>query len=260
MEHEIRQTGGRWLAAVVFGACLGWSISGLAADISPEAVLNSATSAIAADQAGLERGKTWNRKQDALLEKLRHANLEFAWYDRQRETFQRYVKTAEARVAKQEEAIVELRRMERLLEGEMVRIADAFSEGVKQDIPFLEQERSDRVHFIQKSVADYDLARPEKLRRVLEALQAELSYSTGVEWGPGAITQGESRQGVVFVRAGRVGYYALALDGSKAWHWQRGAGFTPMEEEDRVSLENAVAMLKTGQFDSLPVLPVLEVE
>jgi len=248
----------RWLLLALC-ACLVWALPVHATGQMQSAeTLETATSAIDADQAGHERGKKWEREREVLFEKLRHAGLEYAWYKRQGETFQRYVDTAESRVAKLEQSIVELRRMENELEGELVRVADSLALEVEHDIPFLMEERQDRLAFVQKTVGDYELALPEKLRRVLEALQAELSYSIGVEWGPGAITVDDAKQGVILVRAGRVGYYALALDNSKAWHWTREDGFTLMDELGTESLKTAVSMLKTGQFESLPVLPVLE--
>lgn len=227
---------------------------------SPGDVLKTAATAIEVDQAAHERGKKWEREQQALFDKLRQAGLEYAWYHRQGEKFQRYVDTAEARVAELEKSIVELRRMENELEGELLRVADGLAFEVEHDIPFLMRERQDRLKFIQKTVADYELSLSEKLRRVLEALQAELSYSVGVEWGPGAIRVNDAKQGVVLLRTGRVGYYALALDNSKAWHWTRKQGFMPMDSKGVESLKSAVTMLKTGQFTSLPVLPVLESE
>lgn len=250
----------RWLSAIMLTCiCLSWAAPVLATEPArPGETLKTATSAIDVDQAGQERGKEWEREQNALFEALRHAGLEYAWYHRQGETFQRYVDTAESRVAKLEQSIVELRRMENELEGELVRVADDLVLEVEQDIPFLLQERQDRLKFVLKTVGDYELSLSEKLRRVLEALQAELSYSVGVEWGPGAITVDDAKQGVILLRAGRVGYYALALDYSKAWHWTRKDGFVPMDARGAASLKSAVTMLKTGHFDLLPVLPILE--
>lgn len=257
MKFKLRQL---WLMTA-FGVCvcLNWVLPGTFVwAMKPADVLETVKSTIDADQAGNERGKEWAREQQALFDKLRQAGLEYAWYHRQGETFKRYVDTAEERVAKLEKSMVELRRMENELQGELVRVADGLTNEVQKDIPFLMQERQDRLKFVQKTVGDYELSLSEKLRRVLEALQAELSYSVGVEWGPGAITINDAKQGVILMRAGRVGYYALALDNSKGWHWTRENGFVELDPKGLESLKSAISMLKTGQFDSLPVLPILE--
>lgn len=237
---------------------LGSNIDVHSAPLKPKETLEKTVRTIAVDQIVHKQGKQWETEQNSLLEEMRQASLELLWYERQEQTFQRYVETATGRVNELNRSMEELSRMENELEGELIHIYDELVLFVEDDIPFQMEERRDRLAFIAKSVADYELPLSEKLRRVCEALQAELSYSVDVEWGPGTILIEGSHQGVTFVRAGRVGYYALALDGSKGWHWTFDEGFSPLDGDGVASLRTAVNMLKVEQYDTLPTLPILE--
>ncbi|MGX7948646.1 DUF3450 domain-containing protein [Oleidesulfovibrio alaskensis] len=239
---------------VMWGGCCA-----LAAPASPDALLDTVTSAIAIEKAAHERGSEWEREQALLQEELRQARLEEAWYALQVNTFTRYVDTARSRVDELTKTRDELVRMETELEGSLVESVEALENFVRQDMPFLQQERDQRLRFLHASMDDYELGGAEKLRRVLEALQAELGYGRGVELAAAQIdVQGVSRR-VQLLRTGRAGLYALSPDGSAAWRWTRAAGFVPVEDVYLDSLREAAEMTESGSAFSLPVLPFGEV-
>ena len=226
----------------------------------PKAAIDTVTSTIAAEKRSTERGEKWEREQAALMEEVRQARLEYAWYARQAKTFEQYVATAEARVAELSKTRRELDRMEAELEGELVRVVDAMDDFVAGDLPFLTRERGDRLAFLHKTVADYDLASAEKLRRVFEGLQAEMGYGGGVERTPGVIATAQGEYNVTLLRAGRMALYALAPDGLRAWRWAREDGFVPMENQAVEPLVAVDGMLAENRVSALADLPVEEGE
>lgn len=241
----------------ILGMALLWlAAPALAADApTPDAVMRSVTSTITMEKAGQERGKEWENEQARLLEEIRQARLEESWYALQVETFTRYVETARSRVAEQRSVRQELERMETELEGELVRVLNSMESLVGSDMPFLREERARRLAFLRKSMADYELASAEKLRRVLEGLQAEVSYGAGVHMEEGIIEPHGVAQGVQLIRTGRVGLYALSPDGARGWHWTRGQGFVPLDDATVRSVATVRDMLERKQVLSLPVLP-----
>ncbi|GFM36274.1 DUF3450 domain-containing protein [Desulfovibrio psychrotolerans] len=241
----------------ILGMALLWlAAPALAANApNPDAVMRSVTSTITMEKAGQERGREWENEQARLLEEIRQARLEESWYALQVETFTRYVETARSRVAEQRSVRQELERMETELEGELVRTLTAMESLVNSDMPFLSEERARRIAFLHKSLADYELASAEKLRRVLEGLQAEVSYGAGVHMEDNIIEPHGVAQGVQLIRTGRVGLYALSPDGARGWHWKRGHGFAPLDDAAVRSVATLRDMLERKQVLTLPVLP-----
>ena len=85
--------------------------------------------------------------------------------------------------------------------------------------PFLKAERKDRAAFIEKSVNDPQVNVGEKLRRLLEALNAESDYGASCD----VITEEALFDGqkttLQVLRIGRIGYFAMTLDKQKAGVW-----------------------------------------
>lgn len=229
-----------------------------AQDTRPHNAIDTVTSTIATEKQSMKRGEKWEREQAQLMEEVRQARLEYAWYHLQAKTFEQYVATAEARVAELTKTRRELDRMEADLEGELVRAVDGLDAFVAADVPFLAQERGDRLAFLHKTVAAYDLASAEKLRRVLEGLQAELGYGSSVERTPGVIQTAQGEHNVTLIRAGRMALYALAPDGKRAWRCTSEAEFAPMDPAAVEQLAAVDSMLQANRVTALVELPVGE--
>lgn len=241
------------ILAVAFALILAGSA--LAAP-SAEATMDTVLETIKAEQAGMKKGTAWQQEEAALLEQLRQARLEGAWYATQERIFSGYVDSAERRVEELESRRDNLARIEAQLEGELLTAFDALLALVHNDLPFAEQERQDRLNFLQQSLADYDLTSAEKLRRLLEGLQAELSYSKDLESLDTTIEVDGQQHLVKQLRLGRIALYALAIDGSQAWIWSDG-GYRPLSQDDRQALQAALKMTAERSFTQLPVLPVI---
>lgn len=240
-------------AAMAGAVLIGSSAGALAA--SPEAVIKTVTSTIAIEKEAHERGSKWEREQAALQEEIRQAKLEEAWYALQVDTFTRYVSTAQGRVDALTTTRDELERMEAELEGELVASVTALETFVQSDVPFLPQERADRLKFLHTTVDNYDVTGAEKMRRILEAMQVELAYGNSIEVTQSTIAAEAGNQNVQLVRIGRVGLFALSPDGKKSWSWNAATGFTPMDSVYTRSLQHIVA----GNVQTLPALPFSEV-
>lgn len=229
----------------------------VAGPMTPQEAMRAVTSTINVEQAAHKRGEKWEREQSRLMEEVRQARLEHAWYALQVETFEGYVATAEARVASLSKAQEQLQRMQAELEGKLVGVVEELDSLVANDVPFLPEERHTRLAFLRKTVEDYDLESAEKLRRVLEGLQAEMSYGDSVERTPGVIEVAGQKHNVTLIRAGRVVLYALAPGGAQGWRWARGEGYVPLDAVALENLRQADVMLETKRISSLFELPVL---
>jgi len=113
-----------------------------------------------------------------------------------------------------------------------------------------------RLNFLHQTLVNYELDSAEKLRRVLEGMQVELSYGRQTELSAGTINVAGVEQIVEFLRLGRVGIYALAINGEQGWMWNRDTGYSQLSKADLVELNHAVAMVARQSITSIPNLPV----
>lgn len=98
----------------------------------------------------------------------------------------------------------------------MVRSLEQF---IELDLPFLEDERADRVTQIKSLMMRPEVTVAEKYRRVLEAYQIESDYGRTVEsWRDDLEVEGTQRV-VEFLRLGRLILFYQTLDGNTQGYW-----------------------------------------
>ena len=86
-------------------------------------------------------------------------------------------------------------------------------------MPFLLEERTNRVDGLQKLMTQADVSISEKYRRIIEAYQIELEYGRTLEAYEGLIGEGTDARTVDFVRLGRVSLMYQTLDGTETGYW-----------------------------------------
>jgi hypothetical protein len=97
----------------------------------------------------------------------------------------------------------------------LARMVDSLEKFVAIDLPFLKQERNERIAALKKALGDPETALAERYRRVLEAYQIEAEYgrSLGAERSQIGDRQAD------LLRMGRAGLFYLTLDGDEAGRW-----------------------------------------
>ncbi|MCW7556281.1 DUF3450 domain-containing protein [Endozoicomonas gorgoniicola] len=105
-----------------------------------------------------------------------------------------------------------LRRTRMELTPLMERMNTALKTLVKADQPFLQDERKARLANLDKLFNSADLNEGDKLARLLDAYQVELSYGYSVESWQGMLNDDRL---VTFLRIGRLYFYYLSLDGKE---------------------------------------------
>ena len=84
---------------------------------------------------------------------------------------------------------------------------------VQNDIPFLLDERNERIANLKDILLQSNVSTSEKFRRVFEAYQIENEYGRTIESYRDEITVDGSQYNVEIFRLGRVGLYARTSDG-----------------------------------------------
>lgn len=141
----------------------------------------------------------------------------------------------------------------------MLKMIDTMALFVELDVPFLPEERQQRVVQLQTLMERADVSLAEKYRRILEAYQVETEYGRTLEAYQGELTLDSKQRTVDFLRIGRVNLYYLTLDGLEAgvWHEQQ---WQKLDNNYRQAISHGLKVAKKQLPPDLLVLPVQTAE
>ncbi len=153
--------------------------------------------------------------------------------------------------------LIEIDRTERELTPLMLRMLDSLDKFVTLDLPFLKQERRERVENLKRLMADPEASSAERYRRLLEAYQIEIDYGRSLGTERAQIgSEGESRE-VDVLRIGRASLFYLTLDSEEAGHWDAaGKQWQPLENEWRASIKKGLRIAREISAPDVLHLPM----
>ena len=103
----------------------------------------------------------------------------------------------------------------------MFGMLDSIENFVELDIPFLPEERADRIADLRDTMVRADVTDAERYRRIVEAYQIENEFGRTIEAYQEELNlDGKTRQ-VDFLRVGRVAFLYQTLDGSETGVWNQ---------------------------------------
>ncbi len=105
----------------------------------------------------------------------------------------------------------------------MTRMIEGLKEFVELDVPFLIDERRNRVGKLDDLMAQPDINVAEKFRKVTEAYQIENDYGRTIEAYSGTLDVGGESRKVDFLRIGRVALMYQTQDGALSGVWDQSA-------------------------------------
>lgn len=118
-------------------------------------------------------------------------------------------------------AIDEVSVIERQITPLMIRMIEGLEQFVALDIPFLPEERANRIADLKYMMDRADVAPSEKFRRVMEAYQVEMDYGRTMEAYSGLHTISGQERDVEFLRVGRTALIYQTRDGSQQGTWNK---------------------------------------
>ncbi|MHA6495167.1 DUF3450 domain-containing protein [Pseudomonas borbori] len=182
----------------------------------------------------------------------------------QTEALQGYNEQLKQLVAAQREELAgyqqQLEGIERTQEAvtpQMRRMVEVLGEFIAADLPFLPDERSDRLAQLQELLPRADVSLAEKYRRILEAYQIESDYGRTLEAWRGELLGEDGSRSVEFLRLGRVMLYYQTLDGHESGWWDpKSRSWQVLEGDARRPLRQAIGIARQEQAPALLDLPV----
>ena len=106
----------------------------------------------------------------------------------------------------------------------MERMIDGLEQSVALDIPFLMEERTNRVAELSEIMERSDVSVAEKFRKVMEAYQIEMDYGTTNEWYTESLNVDGAVREYNMLRVGRVGLYFQSDDTNITGWWNAETG------------------------------------
>jgi hypothetical protein len=204
-------------------------------------------------QQALAAWKVEKARLMAELEKLQAAIERATW---QREKARTYRETLDSKIAELGQKTAEMETINAELLPVLEETLEKLAAVVDADLPFNQEERHQKLQQVRDALADYDLGLLAKTRAVFDAVakEVDLGYSVGVSQGEIGL-DGQRRE-VRLLRVGRIGLYALTVDGLHAYVWnQEKKNFTPLDGGERMVAE-AIEMAEGIRLINLCKLPM----
>ena len=139
----------------------------------------------------------------------------------------------------------------------MTRMIDGLEQSVELDVPFLMNERRDRVADLKDIMERSDVSVAEKFRKVMEAYQIENDYGSSSETYEATLTFGEDTRTYNMLRIGRVGLYFQSDDASVTGYWDQGNRQWVQDNSARNEIRKGIRMAKQLIAPEIIQIPVV---
>ncbi|QOL25421.1 DUF3450 domain-containing protein [Thalassotalea sp. LPB0316] len=147
--------------------------------------------------------------------------------------------------------------IERQISPLMARMISTLEAFVALDVPFLPEERAQRLASLNSMMERADIAVSEKFRRVLEAYQIEVDYGRTIEAYSGLLTIDGQEQNVEFLRIGRVSFLYQTRDGSNLGLWNaESKSWEALPASYRSDLNKAFRIARKQLAPDLVIVPL----
>lgn len=139
----------------------------------------------------------------------------------------------------------------------MERMVDTLEQFIALDIPFLRDERANRLSDLRELMERADITVSEKYRRILEAYQVETEYGRTIEAYRAALEGDPKNRTVEFLRIGRLVLLYQTLDQKETGVWDaESRSWKPLSEEYRKSILQGLRIARKQAAPDLIKLPV----
>jgi hypothetical protein len=179
--------------------------------------------------------------------------------DNYNELLETQIRAQEADLVDMETTIEQIPDFERQLPPLLLTMVEQLDEFIEADVPFLLDERRDRLANLQTIVENANISDAEKLRRIFEAWSIEVEYGGAfqTERTEATLPDGTTRE-ADFLMLGRVGliYQTIDEEGVMAAYDIRTGEWQPLGSEYRSSVLQALRMGRNQIAPELVLLPI----
>jgi Protein of unknown function (DUF3450) len=179
------------------------------------AAINEQTRAEEAAQASQKRVTELDSEAGKMLSEYRQVLAETQSLRTYNEQLGTQVQSQRTEVETMTRQLGEIETTSREVAPMMQKMLTTLEQFIALDIPFLPEERANRLAQLKDMINRADVSISEKYRRIVEAYQIEMEYGRTIEAYQGKVDD----KTVEFVRAGRVSLMYQTLDGRETGYW-----------------------------------------
>lgn len=196
-------------------------------------------------------------KTQSKLAQFKTLNKELDGLSIYNEQMQRQINSQLEEVSQIKDSMQQVAIIERQISPLMARMIDTLDQFVALDIPFLSEEREQRIAGLKSMLDRADIAVSEKFRRVLEAYQVETDYGRTIEAYSGLLTVDGIERDVEFLRIGRVSFVYQSRDGSQMGAWDKTSNnWQEISQSMRTDINKGIRIARKQLAPDLIVVPV----
>lgn len=212
--------------------------------------------------------KSAQAKIDKVADQTFDLLQDFKAVNKQIEGLRVYNAQLENQIAGQKEIMADLAEsienaslMERQITPLTIEMINSLDQFVSLDMPFLQQERQERVAKLRESIERSDLSSAEKFRQVLEAYDIESEYAQKIETYTGKIDiNGQGRE-VNILRVGRIALMYQTPDQTVTGAWDKRSGsWVELGSGYRSAVAQGIKVAKKQASIEILKLPILSPE
>ncbi len=170
----------------------------------------------------------------------------------------RQIQNQVEQMAKLAQSIDQVTVMERQIMPLMLRMIDGLEQFISLDIPFLEEERTNRVEKLRDLMERSDVSVAEKFRNVFEAFSIENEYGRTISTYKDALTIAGGTREVEFLQIGRIVLLYQTVDGAFTGTWDKEArSFVELDSgAARTQVRQGLRMARKEIAPELLLLPI----
>lgn len=147
--------------------------------------------------------------------------------------------------------------IQRQIVPQMKKMIDSLESFIELDMPFLKEERTERIARLNRLLERSDVSVAEQFRSVVEAYKIESGFGHSIESYKGKVNDGGTERDVDFLRVGRIGLYWQTGDASitKAWNMKTGQ-WVDLGDEYRNAVRTGLQIAEEQRAPELLLLPI----
>lgn len=249
---------------IVVASCVSMAgvLSGIhAAQAAPEDVLKTT---MQVQQQAQQQAARSQEQVDRISEETQNMLTEYLTVTQQTDRLRVYNQQLEKLIRDQEEEKLSIRQqlqdvevVEKEILPFLIRMVNNLEQFVELDMPFLLDERRERVLELKDMMDQADVTVSEKYRRVMEAYEIETEYGRTIEAYRGQLGSGDNVRTVDFLKVGRVLLAYQTTDRQETGFWNKEAKeWQQLPDEYRNPIAEGLRIARKQAAPELMELPV----
>ena len=214
----------------------------------------------ATNNAAVQSQKTINKLSDKtqkMLEQYRSANHQTETLITYNKHLKDLLNSQETEKTSLEQQLKDIENTQREIVPLILRMLDSLEQFISLDLPFLPEERKQRLTKLKTMMIRADVTHAEKFRRIVEAYQVENDYGNTIEAYRADLTIKGVSSSVDFLRLGRVALYYQRLDGSETGYWDKEQKqWQTLSTNYRNDIRNGLRIARKETAPDLLTLPI----